>query len=69
MPNKKTNFANKSDTGGCERAFPYDGIRHRIIHPVYVFGALVLVAVRYRQLFRETDTWLGISRWLAERLM
>ncbi len=50
-------------------AMLYDGIRHRIVHPVYVFGALILVAVRYRQLVRETDTWLAISRWLAERLM
>jgi len=50
-------------------AMAYDWIRHRIVHPVYVFGALVLVAVRYRQLVRETDGWLAISHWLAERLM
>jgi hypothetical protein len=50
-------------------AMIYDGIRHRIVHPVYVFGALVLIAVRYRQLVRETDGWLAISHWLAERLM
>jgi hypothetical protein len=50
-------------------AMAYDWIRHRTVHSVYLFGALVLVAVRYRQLVRETDTWLAISRWLAERLM
>jgi hypothetical protein len=50
-------------------AMLYDGIRYRIVHPVYVFGALILVAVRYRQLVRETDSWLAISRWLGERLM
>ena len=50
-------------------AIAYDWIRLRIVHPVFVFGALVLVAVRYRQLVRETDGWLAISHWLAERLM
>ena len=50
-------------------AMAYDGIRHRIVHPVYVFGALILIAVRYRQLVRETDGWQAISHWLAERLM
>jgi len=50
-------------------AMAYDAIRHRIIHPVYVFGALVLVAVRYRQLVRETDGWQAISHWIAERLV
>ena len=50
-------------------AMVYDGLRQRIVHPVYVFGALILVAVRYRQLVRETDTWLAISRWLGERFM
>ena len=50
-------------------AMVYDGIRHRIVHPVYAFGALILVAVRYRQLVRETDGWQAISHWLVERLM
>jgi hypothetical protein len=49
-------------------AMVYDGIRQRTVHPVYVFGALVLVAVRYRQLVRETDGWQAISHWLADRL-
>jgi hypothetical protein len=50
-------------------AMIYDGARQRIVHPVYVFGAVVLVAVRYRQLLRETDGWMAVSRWIAERLM
>jgi hypothetical protein len=50
-------------------AMLYDGIRHRILHPVYLFGAVLLVLLRYRQLLRETDTWMAISHWIAERLM
>ena len=50
-------------------AMAYDRIRQRIVHPVYAFGALVLIAVRYRQLVRETDGWQAISHWLAAQLM
>lgn len=50
-------------------AMLYDGIRHRILHPVYLFGALLLVLLRYRQLLRDTDTWMSISHWIAERLV
>ena len=50
-------------------AMAYDGLRHRIVHPVYVFGAFLLIALRYRQLLRETDAWMAISRWIAERLV
>ena len=53
-------------------AILYDAWKHRILHPVYALGALLLVALRYRQLFRETDTWMGISRafahWVAKHL-
>ena len=50
-------------------AMLYDGFKHRIVHQVYLFGALLLIALRYRQLIRETDTWLAISHWIAVRLM
>jgi hypothetical protein len=50
-------------------AMLHDGWRHRIVHPVYLFGATLLVALRYRQLIRETDTWMAISHWIAVRLM
>jgi hypothetical protein len=49
-------------------AMAYDWLRHRTLHPVYVFGAFLLIALRYRQLLRETDTWMAISHWLAERV-
>jgi hypothetical protein len=49
-------------------AMAYDGLRHRILHPVYAWGAVLLIALRYRQLIRETDTWMAISHWIAERL-
>jgi hypothetical protein len=38
------------------------------LHPVYVSGAFLLIALRYRQLLRETDAWMAVSHWLAERL-
>ena len=50
-------------------AMAYDGLRHRILHPVYVWGTVTLVALRYRQLVRETDAWMAISQWLAERFI
>jgi hypothetical protein len=46
----------------------YDWVRHRTVHSVYVFGAFLLIALRYRQLLRETDAWMAISHWIAERL-
>jgi len=49
-------------------AMAWDGWRHRIVHPVYVFGALLLIALRYRQVLRDTDGWMAISHWIAERL-
>ena len=53
-------------------AMLYDGLKHRLVHPAYAFGALLLIAVRYRQLIRDTDTWMAISRaiahWVAKHL-
>jgi hypothetical protein len=50
-------------------AMLYDGFRLRIVHPVYLAGAALLILLRYRQVIRETDTWMAISHWLAERLL
>jgi hypothetical protein len=50
-------------------AMIWDWLKQRTIHPVYLFGALLLVALRYRQWLRESDAWLAASRWLAEQLM
>ncbi len=49
-------------------AMAWDALRYRMVHPVYLLGAFLLVALRYRQLLRETDAWLAISHWIAERL-
>jgi hypothetical protein len=49
-------------------AMAWDGLRHRIVHSVYLFGAFLLIALRYRQILRETDAWMAISRWIMERL-
>jgi hypothetical protein len=50
-------------------AMTWDAVRHRMVHSVYLFGAAWLILLRYRQLVRETDTWMAVSRWIAERLM
>jgi hypothetical protein len=49
-------------------AMAYDWLRHRTLHPAYVYGAFLLIALRYRQVLRETDAWMAVSHWLAERL-
>lgn len=46
-------------------AMAYDAVRHRTVHAVYAVGACLLIALRYRQLVRETDTWMATSRWFA----
>ncbi|MBC8025750.1 MAG: hypothetical protein H7Y89_07150 [Steroidobacteraceae bacterium] len=54
-------------------AMLYDWVKHRTVHGVYVFGGLLLVALRYRQLIRETDTWIATIRafahWVAKHLL
>ncbi len=43
----------------------HDWRKHRLIHPVYIFGMGLMVALRYRQLLRETDAWRDFMHWLA----
>jgi hypothetical protein len=54
-------------------AMLYDWFKARTVHVVYVFGAALLIALRYRQLIRETETWMAISRrfahWVADHLL
>lgn len=54
-------------------AMLYDAFKSRSVHVVYLVGALVLIALRYRQLIRETDAWMTFSRhfahWVADHLM
>jgi len=47
-------------------AMAYDYARHRIVHTVYVIGAVVLAAeLLLRREARVSDSWLGFSAWLA----
>lgn len=46
-------------------AMAHDWHRQRRVHPVYIFGIGVMVALRYRQLVRETDAWRDFMHWLA----
>ena len=41
-----------------------DAVRTRRVHIVYVFGLVVMVALRYRQLLRESDFWPHVTRWV-----
>jgi hypothetical protein len=54
-------------------AMAWDWFKHRTVHAAYVLGALLLIALRYRQLIRETDWWMAfsraITRWVAGHLM
>jgi hypothetical protein len=50
-------------------AMLYDWLRHRIVHAVYVFGALLLIVLRYRQLLRDTELWDRFLHWLAAHLV
>ena len=50
-------------------AMAYDWLRHRIVHRVYVFGALLLIVLRYRQILRDTEMWENFLRWVAERVV
>jgi hypothetical protein len=46
-------------------AMVYDAVKYRTVHAVYVLGAILLIALRYRQVIRETDTWMAISSRFA----
>lgn len=50
-------------------AMAYDWFKHRTFHRVYAFGAMLLIALRYRGIVRETGAWQAVSRWIAERLV
>ena len=54
-------------------AMLYDAFKTRAVHVVYLYGAALLIALLDRQLIRETDTWMAISRrfahWVADNLL
>jgi hypothetical protein len=49
-------------------AIAYDAVRYRRVHPAYIFGLALLVALRYRQLLRESDFWPSVTHWVANTL-
>ncbi len=46
-------------------AIIYDFIRKRLVHPVYVTGAIVLTVSSFRDIVATTDMWLAFTQWLA----
>jgi hypothetical protein len=50
-------------------AMLYDWLRHRTVHAVYVFGAVLLIVLRYRQYLRDSDLWERVLHWVAERVV
>lgn len=46
-------------------AMIHDFTTRRVVHPVYVIGVLAMLLMRVMLPLRETETWLGFTRWLA----
>jgi hypothetical protein len=46
-------------------AMAFDFYRRRIIHPVYVIGAVAIVLFNFRRPLQFTDTWVRFTHWLA----
>jgi hypothetical protein len=51
-------YGARGSAGGQLRRYPGGGA-----------AGLLMIALRYRQLLRETEAWQTLSRWLAERLV
>jgi hypothetical protein len=46
-------------------AMGYDFSRRRIIHPVYVIGAVAIAITSFRMPLQYTDAWVSFTHWLA----
>jgi hypothetical protein len=46
-------------------AMIYDFKLRRLVHPVYVTGAIVLTVSSFRGIAAKTDLWLAFTQWLA----
>jgi hypothetical protein len=47
-------------------AIVYDAVAHRRLHPVYIWGTIVLVATQYLSVaIGPTSAWLSFARWLT----
>jgi len=46
-------------------AMIFDFKRKRLVHPVYVTGAIVLTVSSFRDIAATTDLWLAFTPWLA----
>jgi MFS superfamily sulfate permease-like transporter len=47
-------------------AMAWDWYTRRIVHPVYLIGIAVMVAMRLAIPLRDSDAWLTFCRWLAQ---
>jgi hypothetical protein len=46
-------------------AMAWDWYTRRIVHPVYLIGIAVMVAMRLTIPLRDSETWLAFCRWLV----
>ena len=46
-------------------AMAHDYLTKRLVHPVYVIGLAVMVAMRLVLPLRGSETWLAFTAWLA----
>lgn len=49
-------------------ATAFDFYRRRIIHPVFVIGAVAIVLFNFRVPLQQTETWVRFTHWLASVL-
>ncbi|MDX1499402.1 MAG: hypothetical protein R3176_05870 [Woeseiaceae bacterium] len=49
-------------------AMLHDLVRERLVHPVYVVGALVLAVSSFRSGLTDTAPWVGFTEWMARVL-
>jgi hypothetical protein len=46
-------------------AMAYDAIKHRIVHPVYLVGIAVVLAMKARRGVSQSDAWNALSSWFV----
>ena len=46
-------------------AMAHDFIRSRMVHPAYLIGVVLVLAMKFRAPLRETGAWRGFTGWLA----
>lgn len=46
-------------------ALAYDAIKHRIVHPVYLTGVAIVLAMKARSVVYKSDAWNALASWFV----